>query len=293
VNLTCVTTEKNLPRQLLPILLVAGLALTAAAPLPVNAQESIDPQKLVQDAVYNELAPGNHLNFRFTLQKVDAKGVTTKELVETKDGDVARLISHGDQPLSAAEEQAEKQRLDALLADPARQARRHKKEQQDSKHGDELVRVLPNAFVYKYAGMEPGPNGPAYRLTFEPNPNFIPPDYEARVFHGMAGELWIDQKEKRMVRFQAHLISDVEFGWGVLGRLYKGGTILVEQTDVGKGHWEQLHLKLNLTGKEMMFKDLKEQTTEDESNFHEVPSTWSYQDAIHFLENNSVEQLKQ
>lgn len=262
-------------------------------PPPLHAQEPVDPEQVVKDAVFNELAPGNRLNFRFVIEKTDSKGVTTKEIVETKDGDVARLLSHGSQPLSAEEEQAEKQRLDALLADPAKQARRHKKEQQDAKRGDELVRVLPDAFVYKYAGMEQGPDGPAYRLTFQPNPNFNPPDYEARVFHGMAGELWIDQKEKRMVRFDAHLISDVEFGWGVLGKLYKGGTILVEQKDVGKDHWEQLHLKLNLTGKEMMFKDLKEQTTENESAFHEVPSTWTYQDAVHFLENSSVQQLKQ
>lgn len=274
-------------RQSFPIVLAGSLVLTFAASIAVHGQASPDPQTLVNNAVHNELAPTARLNFRFTLQKSDEKGVTTKEIVETKDGDVARLVSHGDRPLTADEQAVEKKRLDDLLADPAKQARRHKREQQDAKRGDELVRVLPNAFVYKFGSMEQGPDGPAYRLTFQPNPNFTPPDYEARVFHGMAGDLWIDQRQQRMVRFDAHLISDVEFGWGVLGKLFKGGTILVEQKDVGHNHWEQIHLKLNLTGKEMMVKDLKEQTTEDESNFHEVPSTWTYKDAIHFLESNN------
>ena len=59
--------------------------------------------------------------------------------------------------------------------------------------------------------------------------DFIPPDREAQVYHGMAGELWIDCAQKRMSRLDAHLISDVNFGWGVIGRLYKGGTILVSR----------------------------------------------------------------
>lgn len=274
------------------ILLAASLLFATAPPHLVSAQAK-DPQSLVRQAAKNEADDNNHLTFRFILTKTDDHGTSTKEIVETKDGDVARLISHGATPLTPDEDAAEINRLNDLLADPAKQARRHKREQQDAKRGDELVQVLPSAFIYKFADMVQGPDGPAYKLTFTPNPNFIPPDYEARVFHGMAGELWVDQKQERMVRFDAHLISDVEFGWGFLGKLYKGGTILVEQKDVGSDHWEQLHMKLDLTGKEMMFKDLKEQSTENESAFHAVPSSWTYQDAIRFLESQSVAQLKQ
>jgi hypothetical protein len=52
----------------------------------------------------------------------------------------------------------------------------------------------------------------------------------------------------------------------------------------GLHHWEQTLLKLDLTGKEMMFKDLVERNTEQESDFSIVPSTWTYKDAIHALE---------
>ena len=65
--------------------------------------------------------------------------------------------------------------------------------------------------------MVPGPNGPAYRLALKPNPNFTPPDREADVYHGMEGELWIDKDQQRIVRFDAHLVQDVNFGWGILG----------------------------------------------------------------------------
>ncbi len=264
--------------------LALALACVPAALGQQPPPEAADPQQLVKNAVHNDLSAHDGLDFRFTLHKIDEKGESTKEIIETKDGDVARLIELGGKPLSAEANQAELDRLNELLNDPAKQEHRHKREQADATRGDELFQVLPNAFLYKYIGMGETPNGPAIKLSFVPNPNFTPPDYEARVFHGMVGELWVDQRYQRVVRFQAHLVADVEFGWGVLGRLYKGGTILVEQQDVGHDHWEQSTLKLNLTGKEMIFKDLIERTTEEESNFQQVPNTWTYKDAIHALE---------
>ena len=98
----------------------------------------------------------------------------------------------------------------------------------------------------------------------------------------MAGELWIDQAQQRMARFEAHLVEDVDFGWGIFGRLYKGGTILVENRDVGSHHWETAHMRLNLTGKIAMVKALHIDTTEDSSNFEPVPDR-GYQAAIDLL----------
>jgi hypothetical protein len=124
-------------------------------------------------------------------------------------------------------------------------------------------------------------------LAFKPNPDFTPPDREAEVYHGMAGELWIDKDEERMVKLDAHLIADVNFGWGILGRLDKGGSILVEQANVGEHHWETTHMKLSLTGKALIFKTLNFQTTEDASHFEPVPPEMGYQNAIKMLLNDT------
>ncbi len=152
-----------------------------------------------------------------------------------------------------------------------------------------MVRLLPDAFLYTYQGIVEGPSGPAYRLTFQPNPRFQPPDREAEVYAGMAGELWIDQAEKRMAKLDAHLINDVDFGWGIVGRLYRGGSILVEQKDVGEHHWEQTHMVLDLTGKILMMKNISFKTTETASGFTPVESTIGYQDAIRLLLNQPAQ----
>jgi hypothetical protein len=260
----------------------AGLLVYFALAGMASAQD-VNPAQIVKDASYNELYARDHHPFRYTLRKEDNGKITTKEIIETGEGDVARLIAIGDEPLSPTAEAAEIHRLQNLLAHPEIQAHRKQREQVDSNRANEMVRLLPTAFVYHFEGIAQGPNGPCYRFKMEPNPDFDPPDRQAQVLHGMAGELWIGQREKRMVRLNVHLISDVEFGWGIFGRLYQGGTILVEQKDVGQGHWEQYLLRLHLHGTILLFKSLVINTKETESNFAPVPTDWTYQDAVRAL----------
>jgi hypothetical protein len=269
--------------------LATGLTAAPAAslPQPTNNYAS-DPATLVRHASYNELHPSAPpYPVRYVLRKQDEKGVTTKEIVPTREGDVARLIARNDKPLTPEQNQAELDRLSNLMAHPEIQEHRYKREQEDSGRADEMVRLLPDAFLYTYLDMAPGPNGPAYRLSFKPNPNFRPPDREAEVYHGMEGELWIDQGQERIVKLDAHLIADVNFGWGILGKLYKGGTLTIEQKDVGHRHWEATLMKLNLTGVALMFKPLSFQTTETSTDFQPVPLNMSYQDAIHMLTSDN------
>jgi hypothetical protein len=265
----------------LPALLVVTFSASLRAQEPPE-----DPVALVRSASWNELHSSNSGHpFRFRLRKQDENGSTTKDIIETKDGDIARLVAVNDKPLTPDRAQTERTRLDNLLAHPELQAHRQKKEKEDSNRENEMVRLLPDAFLYTYRGIVDTPSGPAWRLTFGPNPNFIPPDRQAELFHGMAGELWIDCAQKRMSRLDAHLIADVNFGWGMIGRLYKGGTILVIQKDVGENHWESIHLKLNLTGKILMIHNLVIQSTEDGSDYKPVSKTLTYQDAIRILES--------
>jgi hypothetical protein len=261
---------------------IATLFLFFALAGLASAQDNT-PEAVVTRAARNELATGDKHPFRYTLRKVDDGKITAKEIIETRDGDVARLIAIGDKPLSSDTDSAEVQRLNTLLAHPEIQAHRQRREQADSDRADEMIRLLPTAFLYQFEGMVDGPNGPCYRLGMKPNPSFRPPDREAEVYHGMAGELWIDQKQERMVKLNVHLIADVDFGWGIVGRLYKGGTIFVEQKDVGDGHWEQTFLRLNLQGKILLIKSLTVDTTEQESGYSSVPANWTYQNAVRAL----------
>ncbi len=276
--------ERWIPAAALATVSVVLCSASTSALPQGSTNYANDPVTLVRHASYNELhqtAPPYPV--RYNLRKQDEKGITTKEIVPTKEGDVARLIAKNDKPLTPEQNQAELDRLSNLLAHPEIQEHRHKREQEDSGRADEMIRLLPDAFLYTYIDMTAGPNGPAYRLYFKPNPNFHPPDREAEVYHGMEGEVWIDQGQERIVKLDAHLIEDVNFGWGILGKLYKGGTLTIEQKDVGHRHWEATLMRLNLTGIALMLKPLSFQTTETSTDFQPVPVNMTYQRAIELL----------
>jgi hypothetical protein len=90
------------------------------------------------------------------------------------------------------------------------------------------------------------------------------------------------------VPWDAHVIANVDFGWGILGKLDKGGTIQLEQSDIGGGDWELTSLKLSLKGKALMLKSLDIQLTEQASHFSEVPAGTDYRKAIELLENSGA-----
>lgn len=224
---------------------------------------------------------------RFKIHKKDERGITTKEIVQTRDGSVARLIAINDMPLTPEQEQAEHARLQRLMDQPEIQEHRRRREKEDADRANKLVKMMPDAFLYSYDGVAYGPNGPAIKLRFKPNPAFVPPNQESRVAGGIEGELWIDQAQERMVRFDAYIFQDVDFGWGVLGRLYKGGSVHIENADIGNHNWQLVRMKLDFTGKALMLKMLTFRITENATDFRPVPKELSYQDAIRLLQSSA------
>lgn len=283
-------------------LLVTTLALAQAPPPP-----SADASALIRRAVAKRLAAdASPQPVRFVFHKRDERRDFTQKIIETSQGDVALTIAANAQPLGPVARQAQIDRLNDFAAHPDLQQRRHKREQEDAARIDKLLSELPDAFLYHYDStvpctvtvppfvpipgelLPPPPAGPVpvaqcYHLTFTPSPRFDPPDAESRILRGMAGEIWIEASHERLVRLSAHVISDVEFGWGIIGRLDKGGTIFLEQTDIGNDNWQLTRMKLNLTGKALLVKSFSFRITEEMSRFSPVPADLDYRKAIQTL----------
>jgi hypothetical protein len=220
------------------------------------------------------------------MHKVSPEGSQTKEYVETDSGTVARLVALNDQPLTAELQSKEDARLRNLVANPSIQADRQRKQKDDEARVTRMVGALADAFNYDYDGTEPGKNGAELiRLKFQPNPNFDPPTRELKVYQGMSGKMWIDSATHRMVRLEATLFRDVDFGWGILGRLYKGGHFDIEQTDLGEGRFETTYMNLDFTGKVMMVKSLKIRDTEKLFDFHRVADNLTLAQGVEMLRN--------
>ena len=271
-------------RRLSSLLLLFCCSLARAAQPAASSLAPQQAQALVERALASELRIAQDAShpMRYRLHKVSPRLTTTKEILETKDGDVARLLSYFDKPLSPEDEQKEQARLDALLADPGLQKHRKQGEQGDMGIVLKLLRMLPNAFLYQYAGSGSGPAGPVEKFSFRPNPNFSPPDMETQALTAMTGELWVDAAQERVTRLEGHLQQDTNYGWGILGKLDKGGSVLIEQADVGSHQWRiaRVQMQMNLR---ILFKTKNIDTTEEMTEYTPVPSGIDYREAIRML----------
>ena len=150
--------------------------------------------------------------------------------------------------------------------------------------GRRLFKMLPDAFVFSYAGGD----GNLAKLSFSPNPNFHPPSLEARVFHDMEGEMWVDCKQERLAAFNGQLKQDVNFGFGLLGHLDKGGHFEVRQAEVVPGHWDMTTMSLEMTGKALLFKSIGVQKRENRRDFHQVSDDLTLTQAADMLNRHIV-----
>ena len=296
-------------RALLSSRAVASLLTVLLLPLPLHAATSpvsamntatlgrqlaeSNPTKLMRRVSQNELANsyGHRPPMRYWVRKITAHMDMTKEIVETREGGVARLIAVRGNPPSVGQNQKEIERLRAIAANPAIEAHRRDNERRDAKRVQKYMRLLPSAFVYRFAGMRDLPNGAAIQLTFTPNPAFTPPDFASRILTGIQGEIWIDPTDLRVIRMDGHIFRTVDFGWGILGSLYPGATMRIEQTKTRECGWQMTRLSLHLNGRELLFKSLHIVVDETADDYRLTPPTWNYKDAVQWLLQTPIEKL--
>jgi len=272
---------------------VAAVGALAASALIVNAgdAQNFDTHRLVRDVVANELKVQKEDESLWQYQEIKSYDGKTQlfKVVETKQGDLERLLAVNGQPLAPGPEKNEEARIQHLLDDREAFQKQRRKQQQDCEETVRLLRMLDEAFIYQDAGKE----GALRKLDFKPNPAFHPPSHEGEVYHHMEGAIWLDTDQKRLARMSGRLTSEVKFGWGgVLGHLDKGGTFVVEQREIAKGHWELTRLDVNMNGKALFFKTIEVKQIVENSDFRPVPAEVTLEQAAQILKRGSAEPTK-
>jgi hypothetical protein len=252
---------------------------------PAQAEALVERALATESLAAQDLSHVSH-PMRYQLRKTSLRLTSVKQIVETRDGAVARLLSINDQPLSQNDEQKEEARLNALLENPGLQQHRKQSEDSDTARALKVLRVLPTAFLYEFAGTAAMATGTVEKFSFKPNPKFSPPDLETGVLTAMAGELWIDPAQERVVRLAGSLQQDKDFGLGILGELDKGGWVEIDQADVGGHQWRIVHLKLVMNGR-VLFKAKNSNSVQEYTQFVSLPADLTYRQAIQMLRSSS------
>lgn len=258
------------------VALLAGGALSQTA--PILSQPALTT---VKNVIYNEMHPpsASNTHWKYRLEKSSGSKEESRTVIETKSGSLDRLVAISGKPLTPSQQADETKRILKFAHDRDAQRKAEEARRKDGEQCDSFLKMIPDAFLFEYAGE----NGTAVKLNFKPNPRFQAPSREGRVLQQMAGEMWVDGRQQRLISISGRLMNDVKFGGGLLGHLAKGGEFTVKRAEVVPGDWELTELTVNMQGKALLFKSIAVQQKEVHSNFERMPDDLTLADAANAL----------
>jgi hypothetical protein len=108
---------------------------------------------------------------------------------------------------------------------------------------------------------------------------------ESKALQSMAGTILVDPQQKRLAHLNGRLVENVNFGFGLLGRLAKGGTFEIERTQVSSSHWKTQLVDIQVSGRMLLFKTVSKQQRETRSDFELVPKDLDVRQAEDLLQS--------
>ncbi|TAM82775.1 MAG: hypothetical protein EPN47_08990 [Acidobacteria bacterium] len=270
------------------------LTMLFAVPLPLLARSRQEPSlsttsihQMVENVAWNQLQASEHPAhyYRFVERDILPDGSTTVDEIATPHGSVDRLIEVDHHTPDRQQLAKNQQLLSQLHGNTQLQQSRFKDQQNDRQRRDNVIKDIPQAFIYTFDGRD---QQGRIKLKFQPAPDFRPSSRQSLILQGMAGEMWIDPATQRLVKINGSLINDVKIGWGFLARLNTGGTFLMEQSQGPDGTWHQKLLSVHFDGTVLLLKHIHIRVKQIQCCFERVPDNLTIRGAVQLLDTRTT-----
>jgi hypothetical protein len=200
----------------------------------------------------------------------------TYRVVPTGSGMQKILLRDGDKPVDPATYNRQMHALAEVLrtmADPndpkgkAALAKRQKRERDRT----EFLDAMKEAFLSKWLSADTRNGRECDVVELDPNPDFHAHSMFQNALSHVTAKIWVDRESNQLVWGEAHVLSDISVGGGILGKVYRGSRISMEQEEVAPGIWLPTHYRYDFTGRKFLF-SFQEHETIDVSHYHRVGS---------------------
>ncbi|HUZ96118.1 MAG TPA: hypothetical protein VMU57_14520 [Edaphobacter sp.] len=128
-------------------------SVVSLTPTLAHGQEQ-NARDLVQSIVDNELKADTNGHSRWIYRDahtVNGKS-TVKLVVQIPEGDVSKTIEMNGHPLTAQQQQTDKQKMHRFVTDPAVRQKQKRNRQQNGKKVASMMKMLPGAFLWTGSG---------------------------------------------------------------------------------------------------------------------------------------------
>lgn len=242
---------------------------------------------LMKDVIYNELHDREKDSFwEYRSHVVTGSKNVLREQIETPEGPVYRVLARNGQPLAGEQAAQEKSRLTALVNSPGKMRKVEEEHEADESRLGKVMALLPQAYSFHYVGAR---TGDRVVLDFAPNPKFVPSGYLDRILSGLAGQVVVNQRLKRMIAMDGRIAQKISFGYGILGYVNPGGTFEIHRTQVSAKHWKTNLVEVNVHGRVLLFSHVSKQEKETRWGFTPVSHTITLAQARRELKQAATE----
>jgi hypothetical protein len=231
------------------LLLSLGSAALAAAPLPQIAgggtPTPAQVQSFVARAIDNQHRDDQLLEEKFW--RIVPVGTGSFRIALTPDGKPGDPIQYRRQLAMI------QTALQSAMQPDDREKQDLAKYQKRLQERAEMVTDIGKAFRFTWLGREMRYGQLLAKVQLDPDPSFVPPSRTAEVFQHVRATLWFDESAEQVVHIEAEITSDVYFGGGVLGKLYRGGQFRLDQAEIAPGIWEPVAYEYDFAGRKFLF----------------------------------------
>lgn len=243
--------------------------LAQAPPAPTSSARTESASDLIRDVVYNEThSQQPDLHWEYRSERVTPEKHEIREQVETSQGTVFRVVQQNGAPLDEAQRRQEEQRIQQTVQDPSSLARVEREHHDDEERLNRALELLPQAMLFDYQG---APHDGVVAIAFRPNPAYSAGGFEPRIVHALTGTVLVDTRCKRLIEIRGTVAERVDFGFGMLGHLEKGGSFVVHRRRLGDGAWKTDVVDVHVAGKLLLLKSFCKDQRETRSDFRPVP----------------------
>jgi len=178
--------------------------------------------------------------------------------------EISTLVAKDGKALGDSEQQKENEGTRKRIEQVQKsQAKKEEKEAKRKEEGKEDEDDDPGIETFLRAAQFVNPRRERFRgqdvlvFDFEPNPEYKPRKMEEKLIQKLAGVVWVDEHALQVVRLEAHFLSDMRFGGGLLANLQKGSNFVFEQAYLNNEVWLPTYVEAHIGARFLLVKGIK------------------------------------
>jgi hypothetical protein len=255
IKLESVVHNSQIARSDFDFPLISGEPLPDIRAFLRNLQANEDKiEAMLENYSYTRKTTARELGKDGVLREKDSE---TYQLSFYKGNRISRLIEKNGKPLSEKQQADEDEKVQKYLAEIEKKIARKAPEMDENNRRLSIAEIL-RASLLKNPRRERFRNRDVVVFDFEPNPDFDMKNAKSmlKFFGKVGGVMWIDEKDRQVVRIEASLFDSFKIGGGLLANLKKGATFMMEQERVNDEIWLPSTVDVNMSVKVFMIKGI-------------------------------------